>query len=68
MPIWIKSFPELVKDAGDFWRAHQYVKASQSYLFAAHVAPSEMYETSMLIAAWKAHERAAGRKSELEAA
>lgn len=66
MALWLPSYPDLVHDAGDAWRAGKYARARDLYWLAAFVAPWPEHEIRMLENAWMAHERAAGRKSELE--
>lgn len=64
--IWSKTFPEFVHAGGNAWRAGLYQKASDWYWLAAFVAPTAEHETRMLMNAWIAHERAAGRASTID--
>jgi len=67
MPIWFRRPSELVARGRYFWMRGQYRLSAQEFWLAAWVARSVEDETTLLEAAWQAHERAAGRVSELEA-
>lgn len=66
LPLWTKSFPEVVALAHRLLVLRMYFRAAEEYLRAAGLAPTDALETQMLLAAWMASERARGELSELE--
>jgi hypothetical protein len=60
------SFSQLVATANRLMVLKQFPHAEAVYLQAAAVAVSLAAETHLVGQAWIAHERAAGRRSELE--
>lgn len=65
--LWQRSFPEVVASANEHAVEGRHLQAAQEYWLAAYVAPTDAFETEMLLASWVASERAGGRRSELEA-